>query len=58
MGKVIATQCISLDGVIEDPVGMGNSGLDSWTGPYAQAVPRCHRLSGVTNTPRSLARRR
>jgi dihydrofolate reductase len=36
MGKIIATQYISLDGVIEDPVGMENSGLGNWTGPYAR----------------------
>lgn len=36
MGKVIATQYISLDGVIEDPVGMENSGLDNWTGPFSR----------------------
>ncbi len=34
MGKIIATQCISLDGFIEDPVGMENSGLGNWTGPF------------------------
>jgi dihydrofolate reductase len=36
MGKVIATQYISLDGVIEDPVGMENSGLGDWTGPFTR----------------------
>jgi dihydrofolate reductase len=36
MGKIIATQYISLDGVIEDPVGMENSGLGDWTGPYSR----------------------
>ena len=34
MAKIIATQYISLDGVIEDPVGMENSGLGNWTGPF------------------------
>lgn len=34
MGKLIATQYISLDGVIEDPVGMEQSGLGDWTGPF------------------------
>jgi dihydrofolate reductase len=34
MGKIIATQYVSLDGVIEDPVGMENTGLGNWTGPY------------------------
>jgi dihydrofolate reductase len=36
MGKIIATQYISLDGVIEDPVGMENSGLGDWTGPFVR----------------------
>jgi dihydrofolate reductase len=36
MGKIIVTQYISLDGVIEDPVGMENSGLDNWTGPFSR----------------------
>lgn len=36
MSKVIATQYISLDGVIEDPVGMENSGLGDWTGPFTR----------------------
>ena len=35
-GKIIATQYISLDGVIEDPVGMENSGLGDWTGPFSR----------------------
>lgn len=36
MSKIIATQYISLDGVIEDPVGMENSGLGNWIGPFAR----------------------
>jgi len=36
MGKIIATQYISLDGVIEDPVGMEDTGLGNWTGPYSR----------------------
>jgi dihydrofolate reductase len=36
MGKIIATQYISLDGVIEDPVGMEGSGLGNWTGPFSR----------------------
>lgn len=36
MGKIIATQYISLDGVIEDPVGMENSGLGDWIGPFTR----------------------
>jgi dihydrofolate reductase len=34
--KIIATNYISLDGVIEDPVGMENSGLGNWTGPFTR----------------------
>jgi dihydrofolate reductase len=34
--KIIATDYISLDGVIEDPVGMENSGLGNWTGPFSR----------------------
>ena len=36
MGKIIATQYISLDGAIEDPVGMEGTGLGNWTGRYAR----------------------
>lgn len=36
MGKIVATQYISLDGVIEDPVGMENSGLGNWIGPFTR----------------------
>jgi len=36
MARIIATQYISLDGVIEDPVGMENSGLGDWTGPFTR----------------------
>lgn len=35
-GHIIATQYISLDGVIEDPVGMENSGLGNWIGPFTR----------------------
>lgn len=31
---IVATQYISLDGVIEDPVGMENTGLGDWTGAF------------------------
>jgi dihydrofolate reductase len=34
--RVIVTQYMSLDGVIEDPVGMENSGLGNWTGPFSR----------------------
>src|SRR6266508_1717590 len=33
-GRIIATDYVSLDGVIEDPVGMENSGLGDWTGLF------------------------
>ena len=32
--KIVATDYISLDGVVEDPVGMENSGLGNWIGPF------------------------
>ena len=34
--KVIVADYVSLDGVIEDPVGMENSGLGNWTGPFSR----------------------
>ncbi|WP_186307281.1 dihydrofolate reductase family protein [Mesorhizobium amorphae] len=34
--KIIATQYISVDGVIQDPVGMEGSGLGDWTGPFSR----------------------
>jgi dihydrofolate reductase len=34
--KIVVTEYISLDGVIEDPVGMENSGLGDWTGPFSR----------------------
>jgi dihydrofolate reductase len=34
--RIIATDYISLDGVIEDPVGMEGSGLGDWTGPFTR----------------------
>jgi dihydrofolate reductase len=36
MRKIIVTQYVSLDGVIEDPVGMEGSGLGDWVGPYSR----------------------
>lgn len=33
---IVATQYISLDGVIEDPVGMEDSGLGDWTGDFTR----------------------
>jgi dihydrofolate reductase len=38
MKKIIASQYLSLDGVLEDPVGMEDSGLGDWTGPYARGA--------------------
>lgn len=35
-GKIIVTDYVSLDGVVQDPVGMENSGLGDWTGPYTR----------------------
>ena len=32
--KLITIQYISVDGVIQDPVGMEGSGLGDWTGPF------------------------
>ena len=34
--KIIVTEYISVDGVIEDPVGMEDSGLGDWTGPFSR----------------------
>jgi dihydrofolate reductase len=34
--KIVVTEYVSLDGVIEDPVGMENSGLGNWTGPFSR----------------------
>jgi len=34
--KIIVTQYVSLDGVLEDPVGMEGSGLGNWTGPFSR----------------------
>jgi dihydrofolate reductase len=43
MRRLVVTQYISLDGVIEDPVGMENSGLGDWTGPFTRG-PEGERL--------------
>lgn len=32
--RLVVTEYMSLDGVIEDPVGMEGSGLGNWTGPF------------------------
>jgi dihydrofolate reductase len=34
--RVVVTDYVSLDGVIEDPVGMEGSGLGNWTGPFTR----------------------
>jgi dihydrofolate reductase len=36
MRKIIASQYLSLDGVLEDPVGMEGTGLGNWTGPFSR----------------------
>ena len=35
-GSIVVTEYISLDGVIEDPVGMEGSGLGNWTAPFSR----------------------
>lgn len=35
-GNIVVTEYISLDGVIEDPVGKEGSGLGNWTGPFSR----------------------
>ena len=34
--KIVATDYVTLDGVIQDPVGMEGSGLGNWTGPFSR----------------------
>jgi dihydrofolate reductase len=34
--KIVVSQFMSLDGVIQDPVGMEASGLGNWTGPFTR----------------------
>ncbi|TCR70548.1 dihydrofolate reductase family protein [Bosea sp. BK604] len=34
--KLVVAQYMSLDGVIEDPVGMEDSGLGNWVGPFSR----------------------
>ena len=34
--KLVVSCYMSLDGVIQDPVGMENSGLGNWTGPFSR----------------------
>ena len=36
MGRIVVTEYMSLDGVIQDPVGMEESGLGDWTGPFSR----------------------
>ena len=37
-GNIVVTEYISLDGVIEDPVGMEGSRLGNWTGPFSRGL--------------------
>ena len=50
-GRIVVTQYVSLDGVIEDPVGMESSGLGNWTGPFARGP------EGDRSSTRSFPRR-
>lgn len=34
--KLVVSVYISLDGVVQDPVGMENSGLGNWVGPFSR----------------------
>ena len=34
--RLVVTDYVSLDGVIEDPVGMEGSGLGNWIGPFTR----------------------
>ena len=34
--QIVVTEYVSLDGVIEDPVGIENSGLGNWTGRFSR----------------------
>ena len=34
--KLVLSSYTSLDGVVQDPVGMENSGLGNWTGPFTR----------------------
>ena len=34
--KLVVSCYMSLDGVVQDPVGMENSGLGNWTGPFSR----------------------
>lgn len=34
--ELVVSVYISLDGVVQDPVGMENSGLGNWVGPYSR----------------------
>jgi hypothetical protein len=33
--RIAATDYVTLDGVMQDPVGMENSGLGNWTRPFS-----------------------
>jgi dihydrofolate reductase len=34
--KLVVSAYVSLDGVVQDPVGMENSGLGNWVGPFSR----------------------
>lgn len=36
--KLVVSCYMSLDGVVQDPVGMENSGLGNWTGPFSRGA--------------------
>jgi dihydrofolate reductase len=37
-GSIVVIQYVSLDGVIEDPVGIEGLGLGNWTGPFRRGT--------------------
>jgi hypothetical protein len=52
-GSIVVTEYISLDGVIEDPVGMEGSGLGNWTGPFSRGPEGDQfKLDGSSQPPR------
>ena len=53
MRKIIASQYLSLDGVLEDPVGMEGSGLGDWTG-LSRADRKAMRSSMTSSLQRTV----
>lgn len=43
-GSIVVTEYISLDGVIQDPVGMEHSGRGNWTGPFTRGPEGDHQF--------------